>query len=281
MTIEAEKPPIETPPAIPPKETPPAPPTKDLPPPAPTTKEIEAATKKILSGEEPDDELEKHVDEKGYLTMPVKSLKTRISRANKAQLKEWFGVDTKEEARKKLDAYETAVKENEEHRRASLAENERLKEDAANERKLREVAEGKLAAAQEKRVVEEVQTEVLAVAKEYVDVGDRIAKRAVLQDFREHVRGLSKEDLKAFEKNKDGEVEAWFEDWAKENPKHAKPGEKEDKPKKEEPKKVPLTNGGKNPPKPSPAPAGGGSKSVKDMTEKELREYKLSKGIHG
>lgn len=273
-------PPADPPKADPPKVEPPKvePPKADPPKGEPPKVELSGT---VLPEDADEDELEKYADKDGFIRLPFKSFRTRVSRANKMVLKAIFGTDDKEAILKQKDEYEKVLTEREKERREKLAESDRLKEDLKKATAEKDALKVEYESKEEARLAAEGAADVKKIAAGHVD--EQYARFAY-RDFRKHVRTLSDDEVDKLAA--DDKVAAWFAQWAKENPKMAKEAAGKEDPGK---KKVGANNGGKDEGKPPPPGSGSGDLSGKtprpgrpnSMNKAELAEYMRSKGLRG
>lgn len=217
-------------------------------------------------------------DADGMFHLSSKNFTKRIARMAAKELRKVFGTsdidkitaERREHEELKKEKAERDKKEDE-ARRAAMKEEERLKEDNAKLAKRTKELEAALEAKDEERIVDRQQHYLEGVAAKVVD-GDSVDY--ALAKFKRHIRGISNREVEAMDEKA---VAAWFADWAKANPKHAREAASEPK---QEPKKVPLSTGGKPPAAKPGDKAGGpaGNKKPIDMTPGELKQYMRSTG---
>lgn len=236
---------------------------------------VEAKSKK---DEEPSDEDdEPQPDDKGIISLPKKAFMKKVSSMTARELKRIFGtsdVDQIVTERKELEDLRKSKSErdakDEETRRATLKEEERLKEDNAKLAKANAELKTALDAKDEEVVVDRQQSYLSAVATKVVDED---SVDYALSKFRKHIKGKSNHEVESMSEK---DVKAWFEDFAKEHPKHARAPAEE----KKEPKKVGLTTAKKPETKPIDGKSGQPTqKRPMEMSKQELSAYKKERGL--
>lgn len=166
-------------------------------------------------GEE--DEIPETMEEAAQLSISKRALKGRITRAQKAALREYFGTDDPKEIKAKLDRAKELEEKEETARREALSELERHKEDL--KKKDDEIMRMRrdLETREVKEVVTGYEATVNTAAERYIDPDD--AELVVLK-YQQHVMGLSNKQAKAFDDPK--AVRAWFKEFAAKHPKYAR-----------------------------------------------------------
>lgn len=224
-------------------------------------------TRKLIGGD--DDDIPDNAD---LIEMSPKSLKSRLERSNKKQLRDRFGTDDMESIKAKLDKFAEYEAKQEEQRLAQLSEGERMKEELNVEKTARLAAETRVKELQESRILESEDRRVMNIAAKYLDPDYIDTNIPVLA---RHLDGLSEEDLK----NPEKAIEDFFKDLVTKKPKLAKEYEAEKKAVEEQksaaPVKMPLNNGPNVAKPPNTASSGNaGTKNVKEMSASEYRQYK-------
>ncbi len=197
--------------------------------------------------------------------------KERLDRSNRSQLRDLFGTDDKDAILakwKKADALEAAA---EEQRRATLSNEQKLQEDLAKEKARADKAQAESRQLRQAHVVSKEKARVASMASKYIDPA--MIKYAGLE-FAAHLR--KNFTPKQINRLTDKDVEKYFADLAKSQPKFAKP-----KPAGASPQRVGLTNGASNPGTPSPTPVNGGGSQQKtakpgqpnSMTKAEIKKF--------
>lgn len=201
---------------------------------AATTKEDSATqasvppTKKILTGDEDDEEL----DSKATFELSASAFRKRIDRANKATLKELFGTDDVEAIKKERENYLKLKETAEEERRKKLDEVTRLKEDKEKAEARAAEAERRAQEVENKRQLDEEVRALTRVAAKHLD--EEYVEDIINGPFHRYVADLSDRER---EKLTERDVDGWFAEYAQKKPKLAK-GYVEQKP-----KVLPATNG--------------------------------------
>ena len=183
-------------------------------------------------------------------TLSQAALDKRIARAKSSALKETFGTDDPAKIKQRLAKADELEKKQEESRRNQLDEQARLKEDIAKEPTLREAAEAKAPAAEERANYNEAHREVVDVAAPLIK--KKFLKHAIA-DFREHLEELG--DSKVTKLAEDYPAK-WFASYVKENPEVSVASGTETTKTETTTKTKPLTTGGTREEKPAPGPSG-------------------------
>lgn len=223
------------------------------------------------------DDADPEADDKGIISLPKKAFMKKVSSMTNKELKRIFGttdVDQIVEERKELEELRKSKSErdskDEETRRKTLKEEERLKEDNAKLAKANEELKTALSAKDEEVVVDRQQSYLSAVATKVVD---EESIDYALSKFRKHIQGMSNH---AVEQMSEKDVRGWFDEWAKEHPRHARAASEE----KKEPKKVGLTTAKKPESKPLDGKSGQPTqKRPMEMSKNELAAYKRERGL--
>lgn len=169
----------------------------------------EPRTPKVIDdGDEP--------DEKELYQLSGAALKKRLGRYAKSQLKEHFGTSDPDEIKKKLDKLTKLEAKAEEERLAKLSEDEKNKELLAKERQRAEAAERRAQEAEDRQVVATQDRRVTNFASKFID--EDLVEDAT-ERFAKFVMKLSPKQVAKLD---DGDIQAWFENLAKEKPKFAK-----------------------------------------------------------
>ena len=220
------------------------------------------------------------VDAKGFLSISVQTFKRRLNRYSAKQLKDTFGTDNVDDIKSRLDEHGKLKAQSEEQRRKQLAKEEQLAEDLKKERDRADKAQARADQLAEEREYREADQDVRKVAERYVEPG-KFSKLAMVE-FAEYVRDLDEDEVS---KLKDKDVEAWFKQYADDNPKLAKgakpgKGEDDDKSKVRRPIEHGAGAAGADP-KATPQE---GAKTPKPgtpttMTDAEYKAHKLSRNI--
>lgn len=261
-----QQPPAQDPPRDPPKQDPPRDPPKE---PVRAKQQDEDAS----SSKDP------QVDDRGMISLPQKSFVKKVANMTARELRKIFGTSDVDKIVAERKEHEDLKKEkaerdakDEKARRASMKEEERLKEDNAKLARERDELRDALAAKDEERIVDRQQHYLEGIAGRHVD-GESV--EYALSKFKRKVRAMTNAEVEEMD---EAAVQKWFQDWAKDHPKHAREAA-DPKPKDEKPK-VPLSTSKKpKDEKPREAPAGGtGQKKPIDMSPAELKQYMRERG---
>jgi hypothetical protein len=175
--------------------------------------------------------------------------KRRLARYTSKQLRDQFGTDNPDEIKAKLAEYEQLKAKQEEQRRASMDETTRLQEDLAREKAARQAAEQARAQLETRIEVSRETRRIKAIASKHVDPS---MMEFALPKLAAHLKAnYSRAEINRL---KDGDIERFFADLAKKNPRFAKAGQP--RPATPPPPRVPVTNG--RPAGAAPRPPAGG-----------------------
>jgi len=244
---------------------------KEVPATTPRTTSPGTSAKSSTKEEDSDDD-EPHPDDEGVIKMSLTAFNRRVQRASRSELRKLFGTDNIGDIvtmKQKLDSYE---KEREEARQKSLSEIDKLREEAAVERKAREVAEARTSELQEDRLASQEDVHIRSIADEYI--APKYYKYAA-RDLREHLVETYDND---YDKVTDKVLKAWFKEYAEGNPELAVKSQEAEKP------VAPITNGPVGT-RPAAPPSGGpGGKDVRpgrpnSMSNAEWMAYRKQNGI--
>lgn len=171
-----------------------------------------------------EDDLAQFVDKDGNVSLPWKSLQSRINRASKAALKSVFGTDDREAIKQSKAEYEKLLAEREKAHREQMTALEREKSDREKAERRAVKAEKALEAQESAQVIAEANREVTKIAEKFFvdDYSDYATTR-----FRMHLKSLDDDEV---EKLTQKDVETWFGEFASKHPamsKKAKPKEVE------------------------------------------------------
>jgi len=222
--------------------TPPGAPPAGGTPPAPGGATPSPANAKPPAATPPGETSEKPGEGEGKpatVSMPSAELKDRLSRerqAGQSAVLKKLGVESEDDLAAKLKRLAEIEAQDEEKRRAALAESDRLKEDLAKEKQRADEAVAKLQRTKESQVIRNEAARVARLGSKHVDPS--MLKYAV-PEFGTHLASLTNAEIKALD---DKGIEKWFADFAKRNPKFARP--KTNGPTNQPPatKRVPATN---------------------------------------
>lgn len=164
-----------------------------------------------------DDDIPETMAEATKLSLTARALKGRITRAQKAALREYFGTDDPKEIKAKLDRAKELEDKEEDARRKALSELDRHKEDL--KKKDDEIMRMRkdLETREVKEIVSTYEQTVSSAASKYLD--DDSADLVMLK-FQNHLMGLSNKKAKVYDDPK--AVKAWFKDYAEKHPKLAR-----------------------------------------------------------
>jgi hypothetical protein len=228
------------------------------------------------------DDDEPHPDEEGIIKMPLTSFQRRLARATRSELKRLFGTDSVHDIVAMKQELDKRRNDDEEARKKSLAEIDRIKEDHAKEKTRAEKAEARAADLEEQQLAEQEDTRIRGIAVEHVKGR---YYRVAANDLREHLIEEFKDD---FSKVTEKYLSNWFKQYAKDNPELAVPPEPTDEEKKAAAAaaasgRAPITNG-PNATRPQQPTSGGPTGKdprpgrPNSMTPAEWNQYKREKG---
>lgn len=228
-----EKPEFKPVAALQPKEK--APPAKEEKTPAVAKEEktekapAEGAKAKKLGAD--DDDIPEDAE---LLELSPSALKRRLDRHTKAELRQRFGTDKADEIKAKLDRLSELEKAEEDRAREALTEKERLEGDLKKSRELHADAERRLRMLEDDRVIEKQSDRISKILTKHLDIDDEDDRDVIYKKLARWLKNeYSEEQLVGL---KDGVIEKWAKDFAKDNPKRAREV-------KAAVQKVPATNG--------------------------------------
>ncbi len=191
---------------------------------------------KVISGD--DDEIPEGED---LLQMSPRALNARIARASRKALKDAFGTDDVDSIKKMIDKAQKAAAKEEEERKKSLTEAERLKEERDAAIRERDEARTQLTAAERGRIVERQDSRITRIAEKYLDP-DYIESE--MPRLAADLRKAFKEKDPKLLKDEGAWLEKWFEKRVAAKPKLGKDYDsKREETTQPDPKKVALNNG--------------------------------------
>lgn len=193
---------------------------------SPAEKRLGPLSSPSSSEEDDDDENDSTSQANGMVQMPMASFTRRLQREAKKTLRELFGTDNRAEIlemKKSLDKYRT---EEEEQRKKNLAEIERIREEAAADKRAREEAEERASSLEQERMAERYDESVKSIATEYIK--PKFYRHAA-EDLRDFLREEYEDNLDAVNKKV---IADFFREYAEENPEFAL-----------EQRSVPISNG--------------------------------------
>lgn len=195
----------------------------------PEVKDPKAGPKKVQLGM--DDEIP---DDAELLELSKRALDSRLARHTKAALRERFGTDDTDAIKKKLDRLSELETQEEERKRAAMSEKDKLEADLRAAHAERDEANRQVRIVRNEQAIGQQDGQISKIAFKFIeadeDTWEVVSRRYARYLQEEHGDELNKKDFKISA----ADHAAWFENYAKEHPKHAKSAKTP---------KVPLNNG--------------------------------------
>lgn len=151
------------------------------------------------------------------ITLTSEQFKERLQRSNAKFLRDKFGTDNIDELAQQFEEAKKLKEADDRRRREALTTQQRLEEDLAKERSARAAAEQRIQALKQQEDVNRERRRVQYLAGKYVDPAS--VEYAMIKWAKE-AQNLPRKQLA---RTTDGDLEKWFKDFARSNPKHAKP----------------------------------------------------------
>lgn len=183
------------------------------------------------------------------ITLSQEQFKERLQRSKSSFLREKFGTDNIEELTAQFAEAKKLKEADDQRRREALTEKQRLEEDLAKERAARQQAEQRAQQLAQREELNKEKRRVLSLAGKYVD---QASLDFAMLKWAKDAQALSKKELARMT---DGDLEKWFKDFARSNPKHARALVQKQAPQV-------STQGPTNGPGPAQRPGGGQARPV-------------------